>query len=408
MAGLALVGCGSAAPSPDAPSDVDTSVAEPALLVATGGQTKAPGADAPPIATDPGDNSDPSRKEIAADRVAGPREYGMLSEVVLTRKVWELMRAPSVVASPQDYKRWRLKRQIRVGQSHLSDAGFFPDERRAFVVGGGEGRIRVYDVASGQLLSKAPVPGFKAWGRANFGLWPSDESTLGALVIQAGEGATQLLDPTSGQTVRQLTEDPAWDLRWTAQREFLGAVQSAIPAQTSTLSFYSPDATLAMQLSSRERIDDWALSADGKLLAVTYYPSNSVEVIDLPGGKVLYTAGVPQYTNSLDFSPDGSYLAAAGAETVVMRARDGGDRKYFRKQGNNAHRVRFSPSGDALAVSAYDGHARILKVGSSDELSLERDLRHAGTANVYAVEFTRDGSALLTSSGDQTLRIWGK
>lgn len=332
----------------------------------------------------------------------------MLTEVVHARDLWELMRPPSVVASPQDYKRWRLKRQIRVGQSHLSDAGFFPDEKHAYVVGGGEGRLRVYNVASGQLLSKAQVPGFKAWGRANFGIWPSSESTLGALIAEAGEGPTRLLDPSTGQEVRKLGADAAWDLRWAAQYAVLGAVHSAIPAQTSSLSFYAPDASLVMQLSSRERIDDWALSADGRLLAVTYYPSNSVEVIDLPGGKVLYTAGAPQYTNSLDFSPDGAYLAVAGAETMVMRARDGGDRKYFRKQGNNAHRVRFSPSGDALAVSAYDGHARILKIGSSDELSLERDLRHAGTANVYAVEFTADGGTLLTSSGDQTLRVWGK
>ena len=54
-------------------------------------------------------------------------------------------------------------------------------------------------------------------------------------------------------------------------------------------------------------------------------------------------------------------------------------------------------------------NARLLEfVPAERELRLLRELQHAGTANVYAAEFSHDGRLLLTSSGDRTLRIWGE
>jgi WD40 repeat protein len=47
---------------------------------------------------------------------------------------------------------------------------------------------------------------------------------------------------------------------------------------------------------------------------------------------------------------------------------------------------------------------------TSDPLGLERvaELHHSGTANVYAALFTPDGASLVSTSGDQTLRIWAR
>ena len=89
----------------------------------------------------------------------------------------------------------------------------FPDQKHAFVVGGGEGLIRIYDMNTGKLRSKAAAPGFKAWGRDTFALWPSDESPLGALVIYAGLSGQlpeRLPDELPvGVTTLRLSEDQA-------------------------------------------------------------------------------------------------------------------------------------------------------------------------------------------------------
>ena len=51
--------------------------------------------------------------------------------------------------------------------------------------------------------------------------------------------------------------------------------------------------------------------------------------------------------------------------------------------GNNIHRVRFSPSGDALAVSSYEGKVRVFDATTKGPtLPLRKLLRHSGTANV--------------------------
>jgi WD40 repeat protein len=142
---------------------------------------------------------------------------------------------------------------------------------------------------------------------------------------------------------------------------------------------------------------------------VTYYPSNQVEVLDLAERKALWVAPVPEYSNSVDISRDDQRVAVGGSSVVLFDMNDGrrvGGDAHF---GNNIHRVRFSPSGDALAVSSYEGKIRIFDATKpGPALPLRKLLRHTGTANVYAIAFNRDGSELVSGSGDQTVRVWGQ
>ncbi|HEX6275484.1 MAG TPA: hypothetical protein VFZ53_20730, partial [Polyangiaceae bacterium] len=75
--------------------------------------------------------------------------------------------------------------------------------------------------------------------------------------------------------------------------------------------------------------------------------------------------------------------------------------------------VRFSPSGDALLASSYDGRLRIfrwetrLREGRSELLlSLVQTLRHDAQANVYSFVFEAGGDGLVSVSGDQTVRTF--
>jgi hypothetical protein len=120
-------------------------------------------------------------------------------------------------------------------------------------------------------------------------------------------------------------------------------------------------------------------------------------------------------------SPDGRYVAVGGAALVLVDLANPARRAHYGYFHNNIDTVRFSPSGDAVVASSYDGRVRIfaiesvplaLPTPSSAEpvrvqglaLRLLRELSHAGRANVYEFVFDADGNGLWSGSGDRTLR----
>jgi len=105
---------------------------------------------------------------------------------------------------------------------------------------------------------------------------------------------------------------------------------------------------------------------------------------------------------SVTFSPDGSALAAAVADGTV-RVWDldtGGPAKIFRNVGE-ARRTRFSPDGVFIAV-ATSGHDLYLCRRAFD--FCDRLAGHG--AMVQDLVFTPDSSALVTGSGDSTVRVY--
>lgn len=61
------------------------------------------------------------------------------------------------------------------------------------------------------------------------------------------------------------------------------------------------------------------LSPDGRLLAVTIYPDNTVSLIDIETGKFLRTfRGHTHWVNEIAFSPDGSTLVSASEDSTAL------------------------------------------------------------------------------------------
>ncbi|MBX3183121.1 MAG: hypothetical protein KIT72_16950 [Polyangiaceae bacterium] len=389
--------CGGGAPAPAEPTSVDHAAPETA------------GAEDPSAPQPPNDRAPtPMATGSAAPPLPSasgraPRQFGMLTEQQLVTPLSRVASPLPVVATTEDYARWRVRRQIRVGTSHLSFAERSLDERHVVAMGYDQ-KVRTYDITNGKLVATTQL----AANLHPLGLWPDGTAPYGALLAVGGEHRNAHFIDLNGEARGELAGPGASDLRWTRDMKIAGLTTARVPAQTGNLHFVNDDGETLLRLESRERIEDWALSGDGQRLSVTYYPSDTVEVIDLEAGRVLFSHAVPKYTNSIDLSPDGRFLAVAGAEVWVFPLASPTEVQTYKGLKNNAHRVRFSPSGDALVVSSYDGHARVLKLGSSSELQLVKALRHAGTANVYAAEFSPDGTTLLTSSGDQTLILWGK
>jgi WD40 repeat protein len=118
----------------------------------------------------------------------------------------------------------------------------------------------------------------------------------------------------------------------------------------------------------------------------------------------------PTWGGSVAFSPNGHYLALGGAHLALHAAADGRLLATDKTFGNNIADVRFTPQGDLLLASAYDGKVRSYTLPPGDALPERLPppqlLRHAGTANVYGLGLARDGRLLVTPSGDKTLKIW--
>jgi hypothetical protein len=228
----------------------------------------------------------------------------------------------------------------------------------------------------------------------------------------AGAEAIRLLEPAGSAAAETLAHESGAALK--IQRGLVGSTRGEGPGHGSVLTLYEPENSPeprlvpVLSLAASERVEDWVLSEDRTQLGLVYFPSLAVEWIDLKSRRMLWRASAPEFTNSMDLSPDGTLLALGGKELRVLSVADPERIGVFSGFDNNIHQVHFAPAGDALAASSYDGRVRIVSATSdSGTLALRKVLRHAGTANVYAFRFTRDGRRLFSCSGDRTVRVFG-
>jgi hypothetical protein len=311
---------------------------------------------------------------------------------------------------PQRYERWRERRRTDVGYGYLSILDVSVDERFAVVVSEDEARIRTYDFPTLRPIAKVAVEGYAQFGRGDFVFWPFGGGQPS--VVFASERGLVLVDTGTARTA-MLSTEPADTLRWTDDHRVLGGTISTIPAQRSRIVFYGINDAHTLEplvvLDFAERVEEWDLDRAKRRLAVTYYPSNTVEALDLADRKALWVAPAPEYSNSVDISGDDQRVAVGGSKVVVFDMSGGRPIAEDAHFGNNIHRVRFSPSGDALAVSSYEGKVRVFDATKSGPtLPLRKVFHHTGTANVYALAFSQDGRELVSSSGDKTVRVWGE
>ena len=321
--------------------------------------------------------------------------------------------AASVDVEPVPYERFRHLGTLAVGHSHLSMLDLSADETRLLAVSEAEARLRVYDVESRRLVTQVPVAGYDKFGVGEFLFWPVVGEPQ--RVLFAGAEAIRLLDPTGSMQAVTLAQESGASLK--IQSGLVGSTRGEGPGHGGVLTLYeaesspTPGLVPVLSVATPERVEDWVLSADRSRLGLVYFPSLAIEWIDLKARRVLWRASAPEFTNSMDLSPDGTLLAVGGKELHVVSVANPERSGVFAEFDNNIHQVHFAPAGDAVAASSYDGHVRIVSTASNSAdsamLTLRKALRHTGTANVYAFRFTRDGRRLYSCSGDRSVRIFG-
>ena len=302
---------------------------------------------------------------------------------------------------------WRLQKSIFVGQGYLHQAAFSPDGESVVTLSTQSGQLYQY-ARSGKLMTTIELPGFKEFDEASF--TPLAELRERPQVFVARPKGTSVLDLDSGKFDSLDDTPPGTDIAHSGRTGLYGISYRETSPQSGLLMLQWLTGEIALKAACSHRPDGWALSPDGRYIVISYYPAAVAEVIDLQNKELVSTIPLPQWGSSVDISPDGSLIALGGEKLQIATFPEGTLLAEDTKYGNNIDSVRFTPQGDLLLTSAYDGMARSYALpkdfATSKQLPRPQQLKHGGTANVYGLGLTRDGRSLVTSSGDKTLKIW--
>jgi WD40 repeat protein/class 3 adenylate cyclase len=163
--------------------------------------------------------------------------------------------------------------------------------------------------------------------------------------------------------------------------------------------------------AEEEYVYDVQWSPDGTRLAtsgitdvIIWDPVTSQQVLMLPGEFVGHTVGNFLGVGPLDFSPDGTRLAVGNQDGVpkVWDLATGTPLLSLVGHTEICWAIAYSPDGTLLATGGNDGLVKVWDAQSGQEL---RSL-NSPAAFVYGVDFSPDGARLLSVDESGYLTVW--
>ncbi len=246
-----------------------------------------------------------------------------------------------------------------------------------------EGSAALFDVATGRELRRFPVHDAHTIARAI-----SRDGRI--LAMAATDASIRLLDLFTGTTIRQLEADQAVKcLRFSPNSKILASGGNDEREREAR----EKPARRNGRRPARTSVEEgWAPSY--------------VTLWDVATGRPLHRiAAHLQWTNDLDFAPDGRTLASCGGSENLIRLWDvatGRERLGADLPRSDIRTMGISPDGRRVATGGYDGTIR------EWDISTGRPLRLVGRCDhiVQDLAYTPDGTGLVTGSYDKTCRLW--
>ncbi|MEU9024242.1 trypsin-like peptidase domain-containing protein [Actinomadura sp. NPDC048394] len=290
-----------------------------------------------------------------------------------------------------DAERFAPARRWPVAATPLYGVAWSPVRRRAAVCGE-DGTVRVLDFDLGQTVDA--LPGHVGW--ASGVAWSPD----GRLLLSGGEDATARVAGVDGGFVPSVAGrhggrvlDVAWE---PGGRRVASAGQDGL-VRIWDVTGEDPLAELLFDAAAV------AWSPDGSALAVG---GEDGTVAVRAAGTLAAEASVRGHgdrVTAVRWSPDGRLLASTSHDGSVAVWSADGLRERARLAGDQiVEDAAWSPTGERLAVADWQTDARLWRPGSGGE----PDRLSSHTAALHAVDWSRSGRLVLTSSGDGTARLW--
>ncbi|MBT2408667.1 MULTISPECIES: TIR domain-containing protein [unclassified Streptomyces] len=287
-------------------------------------------------------------------------------------------------------------RRIQVHTSPVYCLAWSPSDRLA-ATGSEDGRLRVFDVETGILLNT--LPGHTGW--VSSVAWSPDGRTL----VSGSEDATARVTSTEpGFTPTVVGQHNGWvsDASWHPDGRL-----AATAGQDGVVRIWdTTSATEAMQLTG-DQTGAVAWSPSGARIACGGF-DGVLNIRDSATWSKTYTRrhAHDDRITRLAWSPDEAVLAS-GSEDGTLKL---WDTDTWEEVGRleNAERVggvAWSPEGNQLVVAAWleDGYVWRPDASADDEAMIPL---HGHSAALHAVDWSRSGRLVLTTSGDGTARIW--
>ncbi len=257
-------------------------------------------------------------------------------------------------------------------------------------------------------------------GAFNLGYSPDGKYLVTSGTMKSNPKFTEIVvrDARSRAVIHQLKGPHGFlaNFAFTSDSKYLLAVSRALKR--------NPDG-FVWELASGKQVGKFpgetaiAIHPNGKMVATS--GENRVVLVDWESGKEIQSFKCSSsLAESLDFSPDGSLLAAGGSilsrPTGKFDSENGksihvwdlktGEKKFSRKQsdspsGESALQVAFSPNGKWLATGGTD---KMIILWDTSGKKVRTLIGH--NSRISSIAWSNDSEYLASGSWDRTVRVW--